>query len=141
MSKGMKQKTAIVAAFMHNPDILVLDEPTCGLDPLMRVEILELIHKEKAKGKTILDFFRNSPYPSSELQIPEIRLNLNPNRFRLFRYLSERILKRFMKPIAFSLPTRSLETLRLYALSSLVNGFFLLFFLGKTEFAWNFTIP
>jgi ABC-2 type transport system ATP-binding protein len=53
MSKGMKQKTSIVAAFMHNPDILVLDEPTSGLDPLMRVEVLELIHREKAKGKTI----------------------------------------------------------------------------------------
>jgi len=33
MSKGMKQKTAIVAAFMHDPPILILDEPTTGLDP------------------------------------------------------------------------------------------------------------
>ena len=36
MSKGMKQKIGIVAAFMHDPEILILDEPTSGLDPLMQ---------------------------------------------------------------------------------------------------------
>lgn len=53
MSKGMKQKTAIVAALMGEKDILVLDEPTTGLDPLMRDAFLELIREEKAKGHTI----------------------------------------------------------------------------------------
>ncbi len=54
MSKGMKQKTAIVAALMADKDILILDEPTTGLDPLMRETFLELIKEEKEKGKTIL---------------------------------------------------------------------------------------
>ncbi len=54
MSKGMKQKLAIVAAFMHNPDILILDEPTSGLDPLMQIKFVELILEEKKLGKTIL---------------------------------------------------------------------------------------
>lgn len=54
MSKGMKQKTAVVAALMNNPDILILDEPTTGLDPLMRLAFLDVIEKEKKKGKTIL---------------------------------------------------------------------------------------
>ena len=54
MSKGMKQKLAIVVAFMHNPDILILDEPTSGLDPLMQNKFVELIKQEKAAGKTIL---------------------------------------------------------------------------------------
>ena len=54
MSFGTKRKTAIVAAFMHNPPILLLDEPTSGLDPVMRHEFLELIVEEKKKGKTIL---------------------------------------------------------------------------------------
>ena len=54
MSKGMKQKTAIVVALMTNPDIIILDEPTTGLDPLMRVAFLEIIKAEKDKGKTIL---------------------------------------------------------------------------------------
>lgn len=54
MSKGMKQKTAIVAALMANKDILVLDEPSTGLDPLMRETFLELILEEKKSGRTIL---------------------------------------------------------------------------------------
>ena len=53
MSKGMKQKTAIVASFMADKDILLLDEPTTGLDPLMRETFLELINEEKERGKTI----------------------------------------------------------------------------------------
>lgn len=54
MSKGMKQKIGIVAAFMHDPDILILDEPTSGLDPLMQSRFVELIAEEKKRGKTIL---------------------------------------------------------------------------------------
>jgi len=54
MSKGMKQKTAIVSAFMNDPDILVLDEPTTGLDPLMRESFLQIVKEEHKKGKTVL---------------------------------------------------------------------------------------
>ena len=54
MSKGMKQKTAIVAAFMHSPEIIILDEPTTGLDPLMRDVFVNLIKQEKARGATII---------------------------------------------------------------------------------------
>ena len=53
MSKGMKQKTALVAAFMRQPEILILDEPTTGLDPLMRKAFIDLIKEEKTKGTTI----------------------------------------------------------------------------------------
>lgn len=54
MSKGMKQKVAIVSAFMHRPDIIVLDEPTSGLDPLMQSRFNELVSEEKGRGATIL---------------------------------------------------------------------------------------
>lgn len=54
MSKGMKQKLGIVAAFMHDPDILILDEPTSGLDPLMQSRFVNLVAEEKEHGKTIL---------------------------------------------------------------------------------------
>ena len=54
MSKGMKQKVGIVCAFMHKPEVLVLDEPTNGLDPLMQSIFIDLIQDEKKAGKTIL---------------------------------------------------------------------------------------
>ncbi|WP_414055147.1 ABC transporter ATP-binding protein [Macrococcus equi] len=54
MSKGMKQKVAIIQCLMHEPSILILDEPTSGLDPLVQQIFLELINEEKAKGTTIL---------------------------------------------------------------------------------------
>lgn len=53
MSKGMKQKTALVAALMNDAPILLLDEPTTGLDPLMRDIFIDIIKKEHARGKTI----------------------------------------------------------------------------------------
>ncbi len=53
MSKGMKQKTALVEALMDNADIIILDEPTTGLDPLMRDAFLDIIKSEHKKGKTI----------------------------------------------------------------------------------------
>ncbi|MDD4000174.1 MAG: ABC transporter ATP-binding protein [Bacilli bacterium] len=53
MSKGMKQKTALVAALMSDPPILILDEPTNGLDPLMRINFMNVIKKEHQRGKTI----------------------------------------------------------------------------------------
>lgn len=53
MSKGMKQKTALVAALMNDSPIIILDEPTTGLDPLMRATFLDIIKEEHAKGKTI----------------------------------------------------------------------------------------
>ena len=54
MSKGMKQKIALVLAFMHEPEIILLDEPTSGLDPLMQEKFCDLILREKKRGKTIL---------------------------------------------------------------------------------------
>ncbi|MFX1515730.1 MAG: ABC transporter ATP-binding protein [Promethearchaeota archaeon] len=53
LSKGNKQKVSIIAAFMHDPDVLILDEPTSGLDPLLQQETYELILDAKSRGKTI----------------------------------------------------------------------------------------
>lgn len=53
MSKGMKQKIGIICAFMHDPELLILDEPSSGLDPLMQNRFIELVLEEKKRGKTI----------------------------------------------------------------------------------------
>lgn len=54
MSKGMKQKIGLIVAFMQNAPVLILDEPTTGLDPLMQNKFVDLIKREKDSGKTIL---------------------------------------------------------------------------------------
>lgn len=54
MSKGMKQKLAIIRCFMKDAPVYLLDEPTSGLDPLMQERFLELVLKEKDAGKAIL---------------------------------------------------------------------------------------
>ncbi len=54
MSLGVKRKLAVVSAFMSDPDVLILDEPTSGLDPVMQETFIDLIHREKERGKTIL---------------------------------------------------------------------------------------
>ncbi|KAB7530421.1 ATP-binding cassette domain-containing protein [Flagellimonas olearia] len=54
LSGGTKQKVNIVLTFMFNSPLIILDEPTTGLDPRALIYLKELIQKEKAQGKTIL---------------------------------------------------------------------------------------
>lgn len=52
-SKGMQQRTAIAAALIHNPEIVILDEPMSGLDPLGRKLVFDLINELKSHGRTV----------------------------------------------------------------------------------------
>ncbi len=52
-SKGNKQKVALVVALQHRPELLVLDEPTAGLDPLVQQEFQKLLAETKADGRTV----------------------------------------------------------------------------------------
>ncbi|MFT7605701.1 MAG: Cu-processing system ATP-binding protein [Saprospiraceae bacterium] len=54
LSGGTRQKVNIIQAFMYDSPIMMLDEPTAGLDPVAMIRLKDLIFKEKAKGKIIL---------------------------------------------------------------------------------------
>ena len=54
LSGGTKQKVNLVLTFMFNSPLIILDEPTTGLDPISLIRLKDLIKAEKAKGKTIL---------------------------------------------------------------------------------------
>ncbi len=54
LSRGMKQRLSIARVLLHDPKVLLLDEPASGLDPRARIEIRELLKELKRMGKTIL---------------------------------------------------------------------------------------
>jgi ABC-2 type transport system ATP-binding protein len=53
LSHGNRQKVGIIQAFMHAPDLLILDEPTNGLDPIMQREFLRLVRESRERGQTV----------------------------------------------------------------------------------------
>jgi ABC-2 type transport system ATP-binding protein len=53
LSKGNKQKVGVVQALMHRPDLLLLDEPTAGLDPLIQQEVYRLLREARSEGATV----------------------------------------------------------------------------------------
>ncbi len=110
LSKGYRQRTGLAQALIHNPDVLILDEPTTGLDPNQIVEIRNLIArigKEKTvllsthimqevdaicdrviiinKGKIVADekqgTIQNSIIEKSAIVVVEFDKDINPNRF------------------------------------------------------------
>ncbi|MCP4712332.1 MAG: ABC transporter ATP-binding protein [Planctomycetes bacterium] len=64
LSHGTQQKLGIVQAFFHEPELLILDEPTIGLDPLMQEEFYGLLRESQAAGVTI--FFSSHNLPEVE---------------------------------------------------------------------------
>ena len=54
LSKGNRQKIGIIQAFMHSPDVLILDEPTTGLDPLIQRQFLDLVRDAAGHGAGVL---------------------------------------------------------------------------------------
>ncbi|MGD8626026.1 MAG: ABC transporter ATP-binding protein [Anaerolineae bacterium] len=61
LSRGNKQKVGVVTAFMNQPDLLILDEPTTGLDPLVQQTVMELVREANRAGATV--FFSSHILP------------------------------------------------------------------------------
>jgi ABC-2 type transport system ATP-binding protein len=61
LSRGNKQKVGVVTAFMNKPDLLILDEPTTGLDPLVQQTVMELVREANQAGATV--FFSSHILP------------------------------------------------------------------------------
>ncbi len=66
LSRGNKQKIALIGAFMADPDLVILDEPSSGLDPLMQQHFLNLVREQAEKGTTI---FMSSHYLNEVIDV------------------------------------------------------------------------
>jgi ABC-2 type transport system ATP-binding protein len=66
LSRGNKQKIALIAAFMADPELVILDEPSSGLDPLMQQHFLDLVRQQSEKGTTI---FMSSHYLNEVIDV------------------------------------------------------------------------
>jgi beta-exotoxin I transport system ATP-binding protein len=53
LSRGNRQKIGLINAFFHDPELLILDEPTSGFDPLMQEEFLALVREQRDAGRTV----------------------------------------------------------------------------------------
>lgn len=71
-SKGMLQRAGIAQALLHDPDLLVLDEPFTGLDPLARIHFRELMHRLREQGKSI--FFSSHELGETELLCDKVAI-------------------------------------------------------------------
>src|SRR5947207_4837510 len=72
LSKGNRQKVAVVQAFMHVPELLILDEPTSGLDPLLQQTFLAMVREARTAGQTVF----MSSHVMSEVQATADRVGI-----------------------------------------------------------------
>lgn len=98
LSKGNRQKVGVIAAFMHNPDVLILDEPTSGLDPLVKREFESMLAEAKERGAAIL----LSSHILSEVEHLSNRVAIiDRGKLLLLDYMSE-LRKRALHRIEFT---------------------------------------
>jgi len=86
LSKGMLQRTALAAALVGDPELLILDEPMSGLDPVGRKEVRDLILDERGQGRTI--FFSTHILPDVETMCDRVAI-LNRGKVVVSGELSE----------------------------------------------------
>jgi ABC-2 type transport system ATP-binding protein len=111
LSRGMKQRLCLARCLVHDPQLLILDEPASGLDPRARIEMREILKELKAMGKTIL--ISSHILPELAEMVDEIgviehgeliakgKVQDIQNRLRVKRVLHIRLIDRQQEAIAF----------------------------------------
>lgn len=103
LSKGNRQKIGIVQAFMNDPDVLLLDEPTTGLDPLIQREFLDLVRASAVRGAAVL--FSSHVLPEVERLASRVaiiragRLVMASTVDQLVEHARHRLELRFANPV------------------------------------------
>ena len=120
LSGGMKQKLALACTLVHEPDVIVLDEPTTGVDPVSRREFWKLLSQFLATGITIV---MTTPYLDEAERCSRVALL---DRGRLLAYDNPTALRASLPGALFELttsdPRRAQETLRARGFSGQVFG-------------------
>ena len=91
-SRGNKQKLALVAAFMHKPDLLILDEPTGGLDPLVQQSVLDTVREARDEGRTV--FFSSHILPEVQAVCDRVGI-IRQGELRAVETVRELLARRF----------------------------------------------
>ncbi|MBD2861772.1 ABC transporter ATP-binding protein [Paenibacillus oceani] len=111
LSRGMKQRLCLARCLVHDPELLILDEPASGLDPRARIEMREILKELKSMGKTII--ISSHILPELAEMVDEIgviengtllakgKVNDIQQRMRANRVLHLRILDREAEAVAF----------------------------------------
>lgn len=117
LSGGMKQKLALCCALIHQPKVLLLDEPTTGVDPVSRKEFWQMLQRLREQGITILV---STPYMDEALRCDRIAL------MQTGRLLSidspDKIIDRYPRPLYAARAASMSQLLRDLRLSPLVSS-------------------
>ena len=107
LSKGNRQKVGIIQAFMHHPEVLLLDEPTTGLDPLIQRQVFQLVREAVGHGAAVL--FSSHVLPEVERLATRVaiirggRLVTSSTVDELLDHARHRLELRFAEPVPHDL--------------------------------------
>lgn len=121
-SKGMLQRIGIAQALINDPDLVVLDEPMSGLDPLGRKDVRDIIFRLKEQGKTV--FFSSHILQDVEMICDRVAI-MTKGRLRRIGPLGELLETQTQREVEMTvsgLPAHALKSLRSMASKSIVPG-------------------
>ena len=118
LSLGNRKKVSIIQSLLHSPKLLILDEPTTGLDPLMQSVFFELLHSENKKGMTI--FF--SSHILGEVQMFCKRVAIIKGGKIIQIEDIDNLRKKQLKKVSVELGHLSTESLSIHGVENVITG-------------------